>query len=310
MGNRICNILKIAILFPYLATYLVCCYIRGFFQLFSRWKKSLNGETILITGCGTGIGKLLAVRLSEMYKDKISLVLWDINQSSLEDTVQILLENGTLRVFPYCVDISKPEQVVATAKMVHLHVGNITVLINNAGVSYNRDFLNLTPVEIEKTLSVNYMAHFSIIKEFLPNMIEKKKGHIVATCSVGGHVGLRGNVPYFASKFAIRGAMTALREEVQFDHPDKTGLHFTTVYPWFVKTPLLDQLNIKLRFPKLMPLLEPAYVAKKIVDGIESNLEHIFVPPTFKASLWMLRIVPEVVRSKILDFMILEYRGE
>lgn len=53
-----------------------------------------------------------------MYKDKISLVLWDINQSSLEDTVQILLENGTLRVFPYCVDISKPEQVVATAKMV------------------------------------------------------------------------------------------------------------------------------------------------------------------------------------------------
>lgn len=41
--------------------------------------------------------------------------------------------------------------------------------------------------------------------------------------------------------------MTALREEVQFDHPDKTGLHFTTVYPWFVKTPLLDQLNIKLR---------------------------------------------------------------
>lgn len=55
------------------------------------------------------------------------------------------------------------------------------MLINNAGVSYNRDFLNLTPVEIEKTLSVNYMAHFSIIKEFLPNMIEKKKGHIVAT---------------------------------------------------------------------------------------------------------------------------------
>jgi short-subunit dehydrogenase len=121
------------------------------------------------------------------------------------------------------------------------------VLINNAGVSHNRAFLNLSPEQIERTIKINCLAHLWTTKEFLPKMLEKNHGHIVATCSMGGIMAVRGNTPYYSSKFAVRAAMIALKDEVVQLYPDKTGINFTIVYPWFVKTPLIDNLDVQFR---------------------------------------------------------------
>jgi len=134
---------------------------------------------------------------------------------------------------------------------VRAEVGYVSVLVNNAGISYNRAFTKYTPDQIEQTMQINCMSHLWIIKEFLPNMLKNNRGHIAATCSMGGIMAVRGNSPYYSSKFAVRAAMIALKDEIRLSHPDKNNIHFSIVYPWFVHTPLIDNLDLQFRYFKV-----------------------------------------------------------
>lgn len=200
-----------------------------------------------LIGCGTGIGRQLAIRLASRYKNQINLILWDYNTATLQETAELVQKSGTNKVFVHTVDISSEDQVRFAAETVKQDVGDVTILINNAALSPHRDFLDISPQDIEACWRVNFLSHFRTIKEFLPGMIESNKGHIIATCSMGGHVAVRGNVAYYATKFALRGSMTAIKEEFHERFPDKDGVSFSTVYPWFVKTPLLDNLDVRFR---------------------------------------------------------------
>ena len=72
-----------------------------------------------------------------------------------------------------------------------------------------------TESEIRKTFDINVFAQFWILQAFLPHLYAKKRGHIVSLVSVAGLVGLTNLVPYCASKFAVRGLMESLHEELR-----------------------------------------------------------------------------------------------
>ncbi|CAD5231237.1 unnamed protein product [Bursaphelenchus okinawaensis] len=82
------------------------------------------------------------------------------------------------------------------------------------------------------------MSHYYIIKQFLPTMIERNEGHIVATCSAAGHICPAEIVDYTGSKFAVRGYMEALYHQMlAAGH----NIEFTTICPWYVKSPMFKQ---------------------------------------------------------------------
>lgn len=89
-----------------------------------------------------------------------------------------------------------------------------------------RPFLQQTEVEIKKIFDVNVMAHFWLFQCLIPDMMDKNRGHIVALSSCAGLMGLENLVPYCGSKFAVRGVMEALSEEIRARNLDASIFFF------------------------------------------------------------------------------------
>lgn len=177
---------------------------------------------------------------------KATYVLWDINEKGLEETKQKCLEQGAEKVYTYVVDLTKHEDVVQKAQEVRKEVGQVTILFNNAGLVQINSFLDMTPAMEEKIMLVNLMSYMWTIREFLPDMIESGKGHIVNTCSGLGHMRFRYLSAYVASKFGLRGFIDCLKLEMRI-HPKKPDIRFSTVYPSFVKTNMTTGMTWKPR---------------------------------------------------------------
>lgn len=94
-------------------------------------------------------------------------------------------------------------------------VGDVTILVNNAGIMPQHEILKHAEGEIRRIFDINVLAHFWMYQAFLPKMIEKNIGHLVSISSIAGLCGLNNLVPYCSSKFAVRGAMESLSEELR-----------------------------------------------------------------------------------------------
>lgn len=83
------------------------------------------------------------------------------------------------------------EKVLEVGERVQNEVGNVTILINNAGIMPQHQLLKHTEKEIRSIFEINVLAHFWILEAFLPKMIELNQGHIVAISSMAGLTGSR-----------------------------------------------------------------------------------------------------------------------
>ncbi|OXB78739.1 UNVERIFIED_CONTAM: hypothetical protein H355_010672, partial [Colinus virginianus] len=142
-------------------------------------EKSVAGQVCLITGAGSGLGRLFAL---EFARRRALLVLWDINTQSNEETAGMVrhiyrelaeadpkvagdgekdaLPHGSLQVYTYTCDVGKRENVYTTAEKVRKEVGEVSVLVNNAGVVSGHHLLECPDELIERTMMVNCHAHF------------------------------------------------------------------------------------------------------------------------------------------------------
>ena len=114
-----------------------------------------NSEIALVTGAGHGLGKQLAFRLAEC---GAKVVLWDINEENVRSVCDELNAQGQ-EAFAYRVDCSNREEIYAAADTVRKEVGNVSILVNNAGVVSGKGVLELSDSQIELTTKVNYLAH-------------------------------------------------------------------------------------------------------------------------------------------------------
>ncbi|XP_031786336.1 short-chain dehydrogenase/reductase family 16C member 6 isoform X3 [Nasonia vitripennis] len=221
------------------------CILEGIYRFFlPADEQSVAGEIVLVTGAGHGIGKELALKYASL---GATVVCWDINDTNNEETVDEIKKMGGAAAHGYKCDVSSREEVLRVADKVKREVGTVSILVNNAGIMPCRPFLELTAAEIQKMMDINVMAHFWILQAFLPDMLAKNHGHVVALSSIAGIVGLTNLVPYCASKFAVRGLMEALSEELRISSSvggTKSNIKFTTIYPYMVDTGLCKKPKI------------------------------------------------------------------
>ncbi|XP_017876430.1 short-chain dehydrogenase/reductase family 16C member 6 [Ceratina calcarata] len=263
-------------------------------------EKSVAGEIVLVTGAGHGIGKELALKYASL---GATVVCWDLNQEGNNATVNEIKQLGKTKAYGYKCDVSNREEVFKTAEKVREEVGNVTILINNAGIMACHPFLEHTPEEIKQMLNVNVLGQCWTVQAFLPSMLQKNYGHIVALSSMCGLVGLPNVVPYCASKFAVRGLMESLEEEVRVMCQAKTiksNINFTTIYPYMVDTGLCKKPRI--RFPSIMGQVPPKEAAAKITNAQRRNIAEATIPGhwLYVNSTW--RTFPRLAFHRILDF--------
>lgn len=245
-------------------------------------RKSVAGEVVLITGAGHGIGRLTAYEFAKL---KSKLVLWDINKHGLEETAAECKRLGA-RVHAWVVDCSNREDIYSSAKKVKAEVGDVSILVNNAGVVYTADLFATQDPQIEKTFEVNVLAHFWTTKAFLPAMMSNNHGHIVTVASAAGHTVVPYLMAYCSSKFAAVGFHRALTEELAA--LKKTGVKTTCLCPNFINTGF-----IKNPTTNLGPTLEPEEVVGKLMSGILTEKKMIFVPSMISLLTVLERILPE-----------------
>ncbi|KAF9797160.1 hypothetical protein SFRURICE_018630 [Spodoptera frugiperda] len=224
--------------------------------------KSVKGEIILITGAGHGMGRETALRC----------------------------------------DVTDREAIAVLAEKIRREVGEVTMLVNNAGIMPCKPLLQTSEKEIRTSFEVNIIAHLWLLQTFLPSMMERNHGHIVAMSSMAGVVGLRNLVPYCATKFAVRGLMEALHEELREDKTkDYSGIKFTVICPYIVDTGLCK--NPKVKFPTLMKILTPQEASDQIVDAVRRNYNEITIPSSLYYINMICRVFPKQVPLYLKDFL-------
>uniref|UniRef100_A0A8D0DQS5 Estradiol 17-beta-dehydrogenase 11 n=1 Tax=Salvator merianae TaxID=96440 RepID=A0A8D0DQS5_SALMN len=258
-------------------------YVEALVKLFIPLKrKSVCGEIVLITGAGHGLGRHTAF---EFAKRQSVLVLWDINKYGLEETAEKCRDLGA-KVYIFVVDCSCREEIYTTADKVKKEVGDVSILVNNAGVVATSDLLSTQDKQIEKIFEVNILAHHWTTKAFLPAMMKNNHGHIATVASAGGHVTVPFLVSYCSSKFAAVGFHKSLTQELAA--LGKNGIKTSCLCPVFINTGFIKHPRTK-----IIPILEPDKVAKKFIDGILCDQKMIFLPTFVKLSLLLERILPD-----------------
>ncbi|NXV07683.1 RDHE2 dehydrogenase, partial [Cettia cetti] len=258
-------------------------------------KKNVSGEIVLITGAASGIGRLLAVKFASL---GATVVLWDINQEGLNCAVKQARENGAGRVHSYICDCSKRQDIYRVADQVKKEVGDVTILINNAGIVIGKRFLDSPDSLLDKTMDVNTIAHFWTYKAFLPAMIAANHGHLVSIASCAGLCGGNGLSDYCSSKFAAIGFAESIDMEMRALR--KTGVKTTIVCPYFINTGMFD--GVKAKWPHTLPLLDPEYVAQKIISAVRQNQEILFIPRIIYFLYFLKSFLPVKATVLLLDY--------
>ncbi|TKS80462.1 Epidermal retinol dehydrogenase 2 [Collichthys lucidus] len=241
-------------------------------------KKNIAGEVVLITGAGSGIGRLMAQEFAAL---GTVLVLWDINQEGMKETARLAKKSGASRVHFYLCDCSDKSEVYRVADQVKREVGDISILVNNAGIVTGKKFMDAPDSLIEKTVEVNTMAHFWTYKAFLPAMIANNHGHLVSIASSAGLIGVNGLADYCASKFAAVGFAESVALELLATGKD--GVRTTIVCPYFINTGM---------WPRLLPILNPEYVVKKIIYAVLTDQVYLLLPRSMYLIAALKNILP------------------
>lgn len=269
-------------------------------------EKSVEGQVCVITGAGSGLGRLFAL---EFARRRATLVLWDINRQCNEETAEMVREiyrelcpsegsSGSVqelplfqpKVYTYVCDVSKRESVYSTAEKVRRDVGNIDILINNAGVVSGHYLLECPDELIERTMMVNCHAHFWTTKAFLPTMLELNHGHIVTVASSLGLFTTAGVEDYCASKFGAIGFHESLSHELKA--ADKDGIKMTLVCPFLVDTGMFKGCKIRKEMAPFFPPLKPEYCVQQAMRAILTDQPMICTPRVMYMVTFMKTVLP------------------
>ncbi|XP_017493693.1 PREDICTED: 17-beta-hydroxysteroid dehydrogenase 13, partial [Rhagoletis zephyria] len=270
--------------------------VESIVKVFMPQEIDVKGKTVLITGTGHGIGKELALQYSAL---GAKLICWDVNEEANQQTVKEIKAYGG-EAYAHSCNVTKREEINALAEKNKKEHGFINVIVNNAGIMPCHPLLEHTETEIRTMYEINVLAHFWIIQAFLPDMIARNEGHIVALSSCAGFFGLPNLVPYCGTKFAVRGLMEALSEELRHKNP-QNNIKLTTIYPYMVDTGLCKRPHY--RFPALFKLVKPTDAAASIIKAQRTSLEHASIPREYLYIDKIGRLLPRNAMRLLNDFV-------
>ena len=230
----------------------------------------ISGRHILVTGGASGIGRLMAKKLAAL-GGRISL--WDINKENLDKVVAELNTAGSEPARGFLCDVSQRETVYRIADETRAAGGAVDILINNAGIVSGKGILELPDEKIAATFAINVLSLFWTAKAFLPQMIERRRGHIVTIASASSLIGVPRLTDYSASKWAAMGFDESLRAELRKSAPE---IKTTVVCPYYIDTGMFH--GVKSRFPRMLPILNEDSVATRIVSAIQRDRRRLIMP--------------------------------
>ena len=189
--------------------------------------KELQNNTCFITGAASGIGRSFSLALA---KQDMKLFISDINTEGLEQVKKEIEQTGKT-VYSMKCDVSKLSDIEIAAKAFYSKLGDLDLLINNAGIGRAVNLANMNLENWKKVVDVNLWSVIYSLKVFLPRILERKSGHIVNVASGAGLFGSSEPLSYVTTKFAVVGLSEAL-----FTRLKPLGIDVSVITPALVRT--------------------------------------------------------------------------
>ena len=191
----------------------------------------LKGKKVLVTGASGGIGKAIAIELSSNGAD---LCLTGRKKSELESLQKLIGGNCEIIIS----DLSKSEGIDELANSAQEKMGQIDILINNAGITRDNLFMRMSEEDWNEVINVNLNSIFKLTKQLIKGMIKRRYGRIINITSVIGVAGGAGQSNYSASKAGIIAMSKSLAQEV-----GSRSVTVNNIAPGFIETNMTAELS-------------------------------------------------------------------
>ena len=252
---------------------------------------SLQGKTVLLTGASRGLGVFIARNLA---KEQATIIGVSRSQFRLDEVGnQIKACGGRWISVPF--DMKNVAELSTLANHIDEVAGPVDILINNAGVEMYRNFVDYSLEEMQSILTTNLMAAVEITRLLLPNMLERRSGHIVNIASVAGKKGVAYNSIYSASKAGLIMWTDAIRQELA-----GTDVNISAICPGYVSKVGMSA-NTRMPVPPLAGISTPTQVADAVIRSLKQNQAEVIVNESFitesltKLMFAMGQICPEIL---------------
>ncbi|WP_441961137.1 SDR family NAD(P)-dependent oxidoreductase [Mycolicibacterium houstonense] len=275
----------------------------------------LRPELVVVTGAGSGIGRATAIRFAKL---GAHVVVSDIDPDAAAATTAMIRGNGH-RASAERLDVTSPDDWEAFARTVLADHGFADVLVNNAGLVVGGPFLELSPADWERQLSVNLMGVVHGCRVFGKQMAERGRGgHIVNIASAAAFTPTPVMAPYSVSKAGVKMLTECLRLEL-----GPKGIGVSAICPGVINTNIgenavtvgvnqdllergmevqrkLQDLAERLPFAPMSPNL----VARAVTRAVRYDLAVVPVRTEAWLGYFMLRIAPGINRRMAQPFSV------
>ena len=227
--------------------------------------ESIKGKHILVVGATGGIGKATAGMLAQ---SGAILYLSSRNESGLAALGEQLSVPTERR---FLLDITQADAVEQIAEQIHTQTPQLDVLINASGIGIIKPMEELSAEEFQRSLSVNLLGSFLLLKHFLPPMKVVKQGLVINLPGVLGKAPMAGAAAYAASKYGLNGMLKSVREELK-----RTNIRITNLYLGGVDTPFWDTIDLQVQRNKFIIADEAAravwFLCQQPSSGVVSEM--------------------------------------
>jgi len=225
----------------------------------------LQNQIALVTGASRGIGAAIALELA---KQGATVIGTATSAQGAENISQVLSQAGA-KGTGMALDVNDAAQVEATLKAISEQFGDVTILVNNAGITRDTLLMRMKDADWDDVISTNLKSVFRMSQAVLRPMMKARHGRIINISSVVGHMGNAGQTNYAAAKAGMAGFTKSLASEV-----GSRGITVNCVAPGFIDTDMTREL----------PEEHKAKLLERIPLGRLGQVEDIAAAVSFLAS--------------------------
>ncbi|MCH9634031.1 MAG: hypothetical protein S4CHLAM7_07680 [Chlamydiae bacterium] len=183
-------------------------------------------KIILITGCSSGLGLVLAKELS-----KQAIVYASMRNL---DKIKAFLDDKSISFHPIQIDVTQPKSIDLALALIQKKHATLDVLVNNAGVMHMGSFGDTSEKELRRIFETNFFGVSQVTKRALGLLKKSKDARVINISSSSGLTGMPSLSAYAASKWAVEGLSESLRFELQ-----TIGIKVLLIEPGLIRTPLI-----------------------------------------------------------------------
>ena len=207
----------------------------------------LQGQIALVTGASRGIGAAIAQELGKQG----AVVIGSATTASGADIINSSLKASGVKGLGVALDVNNSAQIEAVLKEINAKFGEISILVNNAGITKDTLLMRMSDEDWDAVISTNLSSVYRMSKAVLRPMMKARTGRIISISSVVGHMGNAGQTNYAAAKAGMAGFTKSLAAEV-----GSRNITVNCVAPGFIETDMTAELPeaIKAKMLERVPL--------------------------------------------------------